>query len=64
MKLGMAAALPPDASKQTDAAIAAAMSATVNGDMLAGDSPIDENLFDGEDLDLLEDELEELELQD
>ena len=32
------------------------------GDELADDAAIDENLFDGEDLDLIEDELETLEL--
>ena len=37
---------------------------TMNGDALAGDTPIDENLFDGEDLDLVEEELDTLELQD
>lgn len=60
-KLDMAGALPPD---QTQAAIDAAMAATVNGDVLADDIPIDENLFDGEDMDDIDDELDTLELDD
>ena len=52
----------PDPEAATAAAIAAAMSAVADSDLMAADSPIDENLFDGEDLDLVEDELEELEL--
>ena len=54
----------PDPAMETEAAISAAMAATVNGEALAGDSAIDENLFDGEDLDLVEEELDTLELQD
>ncbi|XP_074648598.1 zinc finger CCCH domain-containing protein 15-like [Tubulanus polymorphus] len=46
----------------SEAAIQAALSATVNGDVLAGDIPIDENLF--EDLDALEDDLDTLDLDD
>lgn len=53
-KMDIAAA--PDPS-QTDAAIAAAMAATIDE---AG--PIDENLFDDEDLDELDEDLEKLEL--
>jgi hypothetical protein len=59
----MAAALEPSiAEKKTDEAIAAAVAATVND--IALDEPIDENLFDGEDLDLVEEELETLDLVD
>ncbi|XP_013401456.1 zinc finger CCCH domain-containing protein 15-like [Lingula anatina] len=62
-KLAQAAALPETNSmEKTDHAIAAALSATVNGDVLAGDVPIDENLFEEEDLDLLEEDLETLDL--
>ena len=39
------------------------MAATVNGDACI-DTPIDENLFDGDDIDFVEDELDELELDD
>lgn len=61
----MAAALHPEESSATatDAAIAAAIAATVNGE-IAADVPIDENLFDGDDLDFVEDELETLDLSD
>ncbi|KAF6037389.1 ZC3H15 [Bugula neritina] len=55
-KLNMAAAAP-DPAAESDAAIAAAMAATVDE---AG--PIDENLFDDDDLEGLDDELEQLEL--
>ncbi|XP_064598243.1 zinc finger CCCH domain-containing protein 15-like [Liolophura sinensis] len=62
-KLDQAAALPPaDPHIETDAAIAAAMSATLNGDFVA-DMPIDEDLFDGEDLDQLEEDLDTLDLE-
>jgi len=60
VKLDEAAGATANPEVETDAAIAAAMSA-VNGLDLA-DAAIDENLFDGEDLDLIEDELEELDL--
>lgn len=60
VKLDEAAGAAANPEVETDAAIAAAMSA-VNGLDLA-DAAIDENLFDGEDLDLIEDELEELDL--
>ena len=53
----------PDPEAETAAAIAAAMSAVADDHMTA-DAPIDENLFDGEDLDLIEDELEELDLEE
>ena len=64
----MAGALPPMTNggggdtMDTDAAIAMAMSATKDG----GDMniEIDEDLFDGEDLDALEDDLETLDLED
>jgi len=61
-KLSEAAALPLDPNVETDAAISAAMAA-VDG-LEIGDTVFDENLFDGEDLDLVEDELDELELDD
>ena len=62
-KLGMAGALEPsEAERQTGEAIAAAMAAT--GNDMASDEPIDENLFDGDDLDLVEEELENLDLDD
>jgi hypothetical protein len=48
----------PDPEAATAEAISAAMSAIADPDA------IDENLFDGEDLDMIEDELEELELTD
>lgn len=56
----MAAALPPDAEagggqSPENAAVA---------DAIADDAAIDENLFDGEDLDLVEEELETLDLDD
>ena len=51
----MAAAADP--TVETDAAIAAAMAATIDQ---AG--PIDENLFDAEDLDELDEDLEQLTL--
>lgn len=52
-KLGMAAALVDSDSEDTDENGAA-----------AGEDEIDENLFDGEDLDLVEEELENLEVVD
>jgi len=62
-KLGEAAAFPdnPKAKLQedTDAAIAAAVDATINGDL-----DIDEDLFGGDDIDLIEEDLETLELED
>ena len=54
-KLEVAAAIAPE----TGGAAAAA----VNGEVCI-DTPIDENLFDGDDIDFVEDELEELELED
>lgn len=51
-KLGMAAALVDSDSDDE------------NGDEAAGEDEIDENLFDGEDLDLVEEELENLEVVD
>ena len=56
---------PPDGSGdlQTDEAIAMAMAATLNGDINV-DMPIDEDLFGGEDLDQVEEDLETLELSD
>ncbi|XP_064646351.1 zinc finger CCCH domain-containing protein 15-like [Lineus longissimus] len=63
-KLDVAAALPPDPEAKTAEAISAAMAATINGEVIAGDVPIDENLFDGEDLDLLEEDLDTLDLDD
>ncbi len=61
-KLSEAAALPPDL--ETDTSDLPIEGATINGDVLAGDAPIDENLFDGDDLDIVEEELETLELCD
>ena len=58
-----AGALPPakdgSGDSKTDEAIA--MSATLNGDI---NIDIDEDLFDGEDLDLVEEDLETLDLED
>ena len=54
----MAAALPTDAT-EADEAIALATAAVANGDL-----DIDENLFDGDDLLDVEEELETLELQE
>lgn len=61
-KLDEAAALPPKepSTTETDAAIAAAMAATVNG----AEIEIDEDLFGGDDIDDVEDELETLDLVD
>ena len=60
-----AGALPPakdgSGDSKTDEAIAMAMSATLNGDI---NIDIDEELFDGEDLDLVEEDLETLDLED
>lgn len=53
-KMNMAAAIDP--AEKTNAAIAAAMAATIDAEM------IDENLFDGEDLDELDEDLEQLTL--
>jgi len=62
-KLGEAAALPDNPKarlqEETDAAIAAAVDATINGDL-----DIDEDLFGGDDIDLIEEDLETLELED
>jgi len=63
-KLGIAAALPEKTENDTDSTTIDPLAATINGDVIAGDTPIDENLFDGEDLDLVEEELDELELDD
>ncbi|WAR09914.1 ZC3HF-like protein [Mya arenaria] len=69
-KLDMAGALPPGASggaegggepSDADAAIAMAMAATKEADM---NIEIDEALFDGEDLDLVDEDLETLDLDD
>ena len=68
-KLGEAAAIaaPVDpavlAQIETDAAIAMAVSATVNGDV-AADMPIDEDLFAGDDIDLVDEDLDTLDLDD
>lgn len=61
-KLEEAAALPPEkVISETDAVIAAAMAATVNGN--AGEAiEIDEDLFGGDDIDLIEDDLDTLDL--
>ncbi|XP_062608734.1 zinc finger CCCH domain-containing protein 15-like [Saccostrea cucullata] len=61
-KLDEAAALPPEdkPATDTDAAIAAAMAATVNGEEVE----IDEELFGGDDIDDVEDELDTLDLED
>ena len=55
--MDIAAAPDPAVQSETDAAIAAAMAATIDE---AG--PIDENLFDDEDLEMLDEDLEKLEL--
>ena len=44
---------------EADAAIAAAVEATINGDI-----DIDEDLFGGDDIDLVDEDLETLELED
>ena len=55
--------MPPENNVQeTDEAIAVAMAATMNGDI--GDIEIDEDLFDGEDLDQVEEDLDTLDLDD
>lgn len=61
-KLDEAAALPPEdtPTTETDAAIAAALAATMNGAELE----IDEELFGGDDIDDVEDELDTLDLGD
>lgn len=56
-KLDSASALPNDTGGNKMAAAAAAAA-------IADDDEIDENLFDGEDLDLVEEELDTLELTD
>ena len=62
-KLSEAGALPPENNmRETDEAIAVAMAATMNGDI--GDIEIDEDLFDGEDLDQVEEDLDTLDLDD
>lgn len=63
-KLDEAAALPVDPEsrlqeEETDAAIAAAIGATINGDL-----DIDEELFDGDDMDLIDEDLDNLDLED
>ncbi|XP_052080573.1 zinc finger CCCH domain-containing protein 15-like [Mytilus californianus] len=59
-KLNEAGALPPKNNmSDTDAAIAVAMAANMNGDI-----EIDEDLFDGEDLDQIEEDLETLDLDE
>ena len=62
-----AGALPPandgSGDSKTDEAVAIAMAATLNGDINV-DMPIDEDLFGGEDLDQVEEDLETLELDD
>ena len=77
-KLDEAAALPASASgspalaqsrlqqEETDAAIALAVSATLNGAEGGGGAglDIDEDLFAGEDIDLIEEDLETLDLED
>lgn len=64
---GIASNSLEDASLQarleTDAAIAMAVSATVNGE-IPMDMPIDEDLFAGDDIDQVEEDLETLELDD
>ncbi|KAL4217130.1 hypothetical protein ACF0H5_023584 [Mactra antiquata] len=67
-KMDIAGALPPAPSKttegagdSTDTAIAMAMAATKDGDI---NIEIDEDLFDGEDLDIVEEDLETLDLED
>lgn len=68
-KLGEAAAIaaPMDSATlaqiETDAAIAMAVSATVNGEV-AADMPIDEDLFAGDDIDLVDEDLETLDMDD
>lgn len=68
-KLDEAAAISPaldpatQAQIETDAAIAMAVSATVNGEV-ATDMPIDEDLFAGDDIDLVDEDLETLDLDD
>ena len=52
---------PPTEVNKTDEAIAIAMAATMNG---GTDLEIDESLFDGEDLDLIEEDLDTLDLDD
>ncbi|CAH1788486.1 unnamed protein product [Owenia fusiformis] len=59
-KLGVAGAIP-DKKSEADAAVAATTHGIENGAM-GGDIDIDENLFDDEDLDALEDDLDTLEL--
>lgn len=74
-KLDEAAALPASQQsrlqqEETDAAIALAVSATLNGGVAGADGgggeglDIDEALFAGEDIDLIEEDLETLDLED
>lgn len=61
-KLSEAAALPSGGKRlqeETDAAIAAAVDATINGGL-----DIDEDLFGGDDIDLIDEDLETLELEE
>ncbi|KAK3082809.1 hypothetical protein FSP39_005975 [Pinctada imbricata] len=63
-KLDQACALPPDPATEesgADSAIAMAMAATVNGD---GGIEIDEDLFLGDDMDDIDDDLDTLDLED
>ena len=64
-KMSEAGALPTAVGagdmSESDAAIAMAMAATKNGD---SNIEIDEALFDGEDLDIVEEDLETLDLED
>ncbi|XP_067686276.1 zinc finger CCCH domain-containing protein 15-like [Haliotis asinina] len=68
-KLDIAGALPEEnggsgdkETSSTDAAIAAAVAATVNGEI--ADVPIDEDLFAGDDIDALDEDLDTLDLSD
>ncbi|XP_050418244.1 zinc finger CCCH domain-containing protein 15 [Patella vulgata] len=63
-KLDIAAALPPTAnSTSADEQIAMAIAATENGE-IASDIPIDEGLFDGDDIDIIDEDLENLDLDE
>ncbi|ESO96218.1 hypothetical protein LOTGIDRAFT_227129 [Lottia gigantea] len=62
-KLDQAAALPPSNNTASDKEIAMALAASENGE-LTSDIPIDEGLFDGDDIDLIDEDLENLELED
>ncbi len=61
-KLEVAGAILPETPTEPTLEGAAA-AAVVNGE-IGMDTPIDENLFDGDDIDLIDDELDELELDD